>query len=152
MRSLLRLLKLSPGEAATLCRVSLLLILAEAGLRILSFPAILRAIGAHLGGVEPRMTPDALLRLARLVEIADSRGPFRPSCLRQALVTAWLLRGRGVAATVRIGVAREQGRVRAHAWVEVPDRPPIRLFDDPDFADLGCLPAAPKIPLWRALG
>lgn len=44
-------------------------------------------------------------------------GPFNASCLRRALVAAWVLRRRDHA--VRIGVRKSDGRVRAHAWLEL---------------------------------
>lgn len=39
-------------------------------------------------------------------------------CLPHSLVLARMLRRRGIAAELRIGVAREPDRLLAHAWVE----------------------------------
>ena len=40
-------------------------------------------------------------------------------CLPRALAAHSMLRRRGIASRVCLGVAREQGNVIAHAWVEV---------------------------------
>ena len=40
------------------------------------------------------------------------------SCLSQALATQVMLGRRGRSATLRIGVANEEGAVKAHAWLE----------------------------------
>ena len=52
------------------------------------------------------------------MEAVDHRGLARPSCLRKAVALAWVLSGRGIAATVKIGVAKADGELRAHAWLE----------------------------------
>jgi hypothetical protein len=57
-------------------------------------------------------------RIARLVSIAANHGPYRATCLRQSLALWWLLRRRGVAAELRLGVRKDQGELQAHAWVE----------------------------------
>ena len=44
-------------------------------------------------------------------------GPFDGSCLRRALVGAWMLRSRDHA--VRIGVRKTPDGIRAHAWLEI---------------------------------
>jgi hypothetical protein len=56
--------------------------------------------------------------LARLVRIAANHGPYRATCLRQALALWWMLRRRGIAAELHIGVRKEEDRLQAHAWVE----------------------------------
>ncbi len=40
------------------------------------------------------------------------------TCLTQALALRWLLSRSGHVSVVRIGVAKQQGRFHAHAWVE----------------------------------
>jgi Transglutaminase-like superfamily len=44
-------------------------------------------------------------------------GPFDGSCLRRALIGAWILRSRDHA--VRIGVRKTPDGIRAHAWLEI---------------------------------
>jgi hypothetical protein len=42
----------------------------------------------------------------------------RYTCLEESLTLWYLLRERGIAARVRIGVRKENGKFEAHAWVE----------------------------------
>jgi len=65
-----------------------------------------------------------------LARMAGRHLPLNASCLRQSLLLWWLLRRKGLAAVLRIGVNREQG-FRAHAWVELDGRP---VNDAPDVA------------------
>ncbi len=142
MNTLSGLLRLSPGEVVTLFRVSVLLILAEASLRIWSLRTILHALDKRsvraqaASSVAPASDP--LVQFARLVERADRHGLFRPSCLRRALVVAWVLSGQGVTPILKIGVTKdkEQDDLSAHAWVEVAHPRPICLLGEPDFVDL----------------
>jgi hypothetical protein len=55
---------------------------------------------------------------ARVVSLAARYGPYRATCLKQSLVTLWLLRHHGIICHVRIGVRRESNPFEAHAWVE----------------------------------
>lgn len=58
-------------------------------------------------------------RLAELAEIAGRRGAIAFTCLRQALMVYWLLRRRGFAPELMIGVRKRDGMVDGHAWVEL---------------------------------
>jgi len=62
-------------------------------------------------GVDPQ-------RMAWLVDVADRYALGKSSCLRQTAALAWLLRRRGVATSLRIGVARQEGKFTAHSWLE----------------------------------
>ena len=140
MAVLRKLLRLSPGEVASLCQTSLLLLIAELSLRLWSVPTILHAIERRSARA-PRAcaavpTSTALARLIPLVERADHHSLLRPSCLRQALVLAWLLGRRGVAASLRFGVATEHGRLQAHAWLDLPGANALRVFADPRYTAL----------------
>ncbi len=58
--------------------------------------------------------------VARLASLATwpQRIPGLPSsCLRRSLVVTAVLRRRRLAAEVRMGVRKDQGRLHAHAWV-----------------------------------
>ncbi len=54
-----------------------------------------------------------------VVASVDRAGRYVPggTCLPKSLALAWMLRGEGVAAAVRIGV-KTAGGFEAHAWVE----------------------------------
>lgn len=76
-------------------------------------PALRRFATGPLG-VRRELSPDALVGLAWRLS-----GWLRLSCLPRSLALVALLRGRGVDAALRIGVAKEAGLTRAHAWVEI---------------------------------
>lgn len=57
-------------------------------------------------------------RIAWLVHAAARHGIYKAGCLQRSFILWLLLRRRGIAAEVRIGVRKEGNRVRAHAWVE----------------------------------
>ncbi len=120
--ALRKFLRLSPRERWQYVTASILLLIAEVSLRLWSFQTILKTLQKRCASSQlasrhiPR--PEELANLTRLVELADRHGFLRPSCLRQASVAAWLVSGRGIAPSLLIGVAKEDGRLRAHAWVE----------------------------------
>jgi hypothetical protein len=57
--------------------------------------------------------------IARMVNVAVHRGPFRNTCLHRSLVLWYLLRRWGIANELHIGVRKQEGRLEAHAWVEI---------------------------------
>lgn len=79
-------------------------------------PGAMPVSGANAAGAGERAIA---LRLARGVRRAAEHGLFRPRCLARSLALARLLERRGVPGVyVRVGVRREAGELRAHAWVE----------------------------------
>jgi hypothetical protein len=70
-------------------------------------------IVSHTGDVVRARRYAGLLRSA-------ARAPFpRARCLHQSLALYLWLRDEGVASELRIGVRKDGGALRAHAWVEV---------------------------------
>lgn len=67
----------------------------------------------------------AVNRAARLVRIPAN-------CLTRSLLLGWLLRRRGVASQLRIGVKKDKGSLAAHAWVEYEGIP---INDQPDVGE-----------------
>jgi transglutaminase superfamily protein len=57
-------------------------------------------------------------RLARFAAAPYRLFRRKGTCLRESLVFSVLLRRRGIPATIRIGVKREDG-LTAHAWVDI---------------------------------
>lgn len=68
------------------------------------------------------VAPDQILRARhvchRVARFAP-RVPWRTSCLVQAVAGCLLLRRRGIAATIRLGVKKDGGVLSAHAWLMV---------------------------------
>jgi transglutaminase superfamily protein len=71
-------------------------------------------------------------RLAAIVNAAAHRLPVPCSCLTRSLALDWMLQHRGVESELRIGVRFVEGRLEAHAWIEVDGRP---LNDSADVTD-----------------
>ena len=91
-----------------------------------------------LGENEPS-SGEELQRLAhrwsRALDIAGRNLPVRGKCLERSLALWWILRWRGVAPELRLGVRRgeEPGKpLDAHAWLETRGRV---LNDRPDVAE-----------------
>lgn len=72
-------------------------------------PDIGRTPGAHSLG--------ACRRAAGRIDRLANRFPNPPRCLARALAAWMLLARRGIGAEIRFGVAREDGALRAHAWL-----------------------------------
>lgn len=115
-----RLVRLPPHQRWVLARAWWCLLVVDVALRIVSVTRLVPRAGA----ARPRHAPLSPARVAELLEIARRHSPVRPSCLTEALVLARLLHAEGVAATVRIGVARRDAALDAHAWVEHPGQEP----------------------------
>jgi Transglutaminase-like superfamily len=64
----------------------------------------------------------------RLFDRAVRHCPCKTSCMHQALVLWWVLRRRGIASRLWIGVHKDRGRFEAHAWVECRGS----VLNDPD--------------------
>ena len=114
--------RLSWKNRAALGRAVVLVGLVRAALAVLPFRRVMRGL-RRLARPRARLTRRLAEPLAfrRIVWSAETAGrwllPSRP-CLTQALVGHLLLRRRGYAAELRIGVAKEDGGLAAHAWVE----------------------------------
>ena len=106
---------LSREERGGFVRAWAHLLVADLALLVLPVPRV-----AALLRLVPGRRKDGLpaVRLARLVESA-ARHHLRPmTCLTRSLALQALLRRQGIEADLRIGVRREDGLLRAHAWVE----------------------------------
>ena len=75
---------------------------------------------------QPATSPEAFVRArryARRITAAARRHPLRPACLQRSLVLHYWLTRDGLSSQLRIGVRREAGQLKAHAWVEVNGQP-----------------------------
>ncbi len=116
MRRLAKLLGLPRHERVALLEAWTLLLLVALALRLVAFSRIVALARAPWRTRRP--APLSVARLLWLVEVAGRYAPCTAACLEQALVLSWLLGRRGVATTLRIGVARRDGGLAAHAWLE----------------------------------
>jgi hypothetical protein len=56
--------------------------------------------------------------IARSITIAAEHGIYHPNCLQRSLVLWWLLGRNRIASEIRFGARKEDGELKAHAWVE----------------------------------
>jgi hypothetical protein len=104
--------------------------------------------------VQRAMSTSAMTRRARrvapiqtvsLVKAVDYSRRFHAKgmyCLEQSLALVWMLRRRGLAATLQIGCRRDGAEFRFHAWVAGWDGTPLQSSDIENrfapFASLSC--------------
>ncbi|MEX2459226.1 MAG: lasso peptide biosynthesis B2 protein [Actinomycetota bacterium] len=134
-------LRRTPEERLALLRALPVLLRIEAGLRRDPVPRLAARLGVRMG-TEPDHPPrlgtveldageqlaaDAARRLVR-------RWPASARCLRRSLLLGHALRHRSP--VLRIGVARHDGRVHAHAWIEIDGTVPREFERDVDFTPL----------------
>lgn len=92
-------------------------------LRLLGVMRTMRLLERTSGGAAPRRADpfevsDAR-RAAQLTALAGRRGLIAATCLRQALLLYWLLRRRGFAPELKLGVRNDGDAFAAHAWIEL---------------------------------
>ena len=112
-------MRLPPVERRLLMRAWFLLLTVRLGLWLLPFRHQ-RRIWQRLAAAAPGGAPAAgeADRIAWAVSLAGRYVP-RATCLTQALTVQTLLKREGIAAHLRLGVAKDDdGRVTAHAWLE----------------------------------
>lgn len=97
-----------------------------AGLRLFGYVRTRDWLARHSAGRALRIAnADDLAeaeKLAYLAAIAGQHGPISATCLRQSLLVYWLLRRRGLAPELKIGVRKQGAALDAHAWVELEGR------------------------------
>lgn len=70
---------------------------------------------------EPQKQIARACYVARRLERVAAHVPWRTTCLVRAIAGALLLRRRGIATTIRLGVNRGDNGLAAHAWLLVGD-------------------------------
>ena len=109
-------------ERRLLLQAFVILLLVAAGLHLMNFQR-LRALLTRLSPVTQDVSGESVLQqaaiLSRLVQAAAARMPFTITCLVRSTALWFLLRRRGIASEIRIGVNRQDSGFQAHAWVEI---------------------------------
>src|SRR5437588_4105837 len=117
MRAAARFLSLSAAERNLALEAALYLLVVRLVFGVLPFAGALRLLAisraeegsGRSAAAEAGAVGRAIARAARHV-------PFRAACLQQAFAALLMLRRRDLAATVHLGLAREDGTLKAHAW------------------------------------
>jgi hypothetical protein len=120
LRRLRRFVALSGADRSLLARAFVWLAIADVALR-------LRLEGLDGWATSSSRTPEPAsaaafaraARYARWLHTAANHHPLRAECLHRSLVLHWWLRREGVASSLQIGVRKEDGELRAHAWIEL---------------------------------
>lgn len=112
-----KLRSLSFSEVVLLAEATALVVAFDIALRVFPAKTVLTTFG---GNANPRSRGHGVdrQRIAWLVDVVDRYAPGRSSCLRQSVALSWLLRRRGIATTLRIGVARKGEKFVAHSWLQ----------------------------------
>jgi hypothetical protein len=105
----------TPADLRAFARAWGLLLVADLGLRLLSFPRVDRWLAPALAG-SPR--EEEVGRLVWATEAAARHHLYPMRCLPKALCLRHLLGRHGIDAELRIGVSTRDGALAAHAWVE----------------------------------
>jgi hypothetical protein len=93
------------------------------GLRVLGLQRMQRWLQRGKPPVGSSLSFGEIARIAALVNMAASQAWIPATCLTRSLLLGWMLRRRGVASQLRIGVRINQGILDAHAWVEYAGTP-----------------------------
>src|SRR5712671_132842 len=127
MSRLRKLLELSSADRRAVVEAVVLIGAVRIALPILPFRTLRRLLDRWRHHRTARPLPAS--RIAWAVATAASRLPGRNTCLVQALAAQALLGRHGHVTELRVGVARANDGIEAHAWLEQDGRP---VFGEPD--------------------
>lgn len=117
-----RTLQLGPVGATRIITVATAAALLDRRLRRRSLPVVAAKMGVRLTGPVPIACGPLRLSQRESEAVRDIRrilihGPFNGTCLRQALLLGRALRRHET--LLQLGVRKDRGDVRAHAWLVV---------------------------------
>ena len=119
-----RYFALPAAERWRSCEAAQMLFVVRVALALLPLPLALRLFGIAVGSASSgRVDPHEAALIGRAIARAARHVPFRAVCLQQAFAAMLMLRRRGLAVTVHLGVLREGSELRAHAWSRCGDVP-----------------------------
>jgi len=113
---------LTLAECRILAEAICSLAIASLAIATLRFKTIER-LSRQASATRPPLAEDrkAIACVAWAVKAAALRAPFRAKCFEQGLATLWMLRRRGVKATLHYGAAQKDDELVAHVWVTAGD-------------------------------
>jgi hypothetical protein len=125
MRPLSRFLSVDWARRGLVLEALALLTLASAAVRVMPFRWYARSLGqvGHAPWRGASRGDDAALRVGWAIRAVSRALPWTCTCLMQAAAGQWMLRRRGIPATLELGMARDEatGAVLAHAWLSTGD-------------------------------
>ena len=121
---LARFVALPMGEKGLTVEACGYLLVVRLAFALLPLPRALRLFGiAQSETGHGRIAAAEAERIGRAIGRAARHVPFRAVCLQQAFAALLMLRRRGLAATVHLGLIREDSELKAHAWSHCGDVP-----------------------------
>jgi hypothetical protein len=118
MSKLRKFLSLRADEQRLIARCVVLVALVRLSLNCFSLNRVMRGLKRLAGKRKPEPIGEMdFYRIVWAVSAASKVIP-RATCLTQALAAQTLLGRRGTMTQLRLGVRRESGQFRAHAWLE----------------------------------
>ena len=111
----------SRAERRLLLASAFLLPLLAASVRVFGLARVMGWLACQ--PAETRQSDTEAPALAALVDAAAHHLPMACSCLTRSLLLDWMLRRRGFASELRIGVRLVGGNLQAHAWVQLDGTP-----------------------------
>ena len=122
--------RLLSRDGARVAEAVAYLALARVAVIALPFRVLARRLGVrHAETPATAGTHPASRRIAWAIAAAARRVPWRSECLEQAIAAKAMLRRRGIASTLYLGMTRDP--VGAHAWLRVGD---MNVTGGPDVA------------------
>ena len=118
-----RLAELSARDGLLLGQLVAGSVAAAIGLRLVPLPRLTAFLArcARHRGLRHLPLSHAGYEVQRLAELADMAARVAGGdrrCLRRSLLLFWLLEARREPVTLRLGIRKEAGALRAHAWIE----------------------------------
>jgi hypothetical protein len=119
MAKLARFAALPMGDKSRTVEASFYLLIVRLAFGLLPLRRALQLFGIVQSGIGPgRISVAEAELIGHAIGRAARHVPFRAVCLQQAFAALLMLRRRGLAATVHLGLMREDGAagLQAHAW------------------------------------
>jgi len=138
MASIARLQALSSFERRLLVEALFALALASIAVAMLPFRTIGKFAVRRSSGAIVLDDRAVISQVGWAVRAGARRVPFRAKCFEQGLAAWWMLRRRGMNATLHYGAARRESLV-AHVWVTAGDQDVIGCENKDRFAELARL-------------
>lgn len=125
MKVLLKLLKLPKADSVLLLEAVLMLGIARLAIIVLTFRRIAPWLGVRQSATPAAPLPEThvllLKRIGWAVQTAATHLPWQAVCLPQAIAARLMLRRRGFACTLYLGVSNDGAEFKAHAWIRAGD-------------------------------
>jgi hypothetical protein len=134
---LARFVALPTGEKGLTVEACVYLLVVRLAFALLPLPRALRLFGiAQSVTGHGRIAAVEAERIGRAIGRAARHVPFRAVCLQQAFAALLMLRRRGLAAKVHLGLVREDSELKAHAWSHCGDIPVTGIADARGFSPI----------------